>query len=162
MGQSESSLVYVKSCQTTSSPLASFNWESNSTTSSAAPLTGTGPPSSASASDPSDISRPNAVHPHPKLSLAGTGPLLAVRPTSPSEQESDADVEAINTIVNVYDMAMVGFLLPVTLALNFLALLVFGRCHSPACVSVSTSFCVTRSLHSLDRYIPISSSSFNS
>lgn len=47
-------------------------------------------------------------------------------PAEPTEE-----MELVNSVVNVYEIGMTFVLLPVTLALNALALLVFGGCHSP-------------------------------
>ena len=142
MGQSESSLVFVKYCPSTSSPQLSPL--ESSTSSSLLATSQFLWPSSASAG----TSRPNSISllvqadsaSQQRPVVAGVTPPFEVLATgeSRSEQQSAAYIDAVNAIVNGYDVAMVCFLLPVTIALNFLALLVFGGCHSSFCKSMAT------------------------
>ena len=59
-------------------------------------------------------------------------PLPIPTTTLPPRTNVDSEWEraAVEKVVDVYDLSMTGVLLPVTIALNVLALLVFGGCHA--------------------------------
>ena len=65
-------------------------------------------------------------------------------PTTPLSLRTQTDSEwekaVVGKVVDIYDLSMTGVLLPVTIALNVLALLVFGGCHATICKGLQRCF----------------------